>query len=833
MNLEQLETILQQNPELLEDYVMKNIDSSVLEKWLIRKTQLNSNKRLSKANVKYRNNHVVDNKNKSKLLADLQQNLQQNHNSEPNKLTVLTQLAGTVAFATGADQYNVFMFDHISNEMRRITDNNNIENQVNGFAKEDQKQNLVEFVNKSKTTVLWTVKQFDCRFKDGSPYMPTKACYVMAIPITLRDNSVLGVVELYKLNPMDPFANNIEEIVQSYIIWASIALHYAELYSNISRQRKLNTFLLTVVKSIFQDMISMDTVIGKIMDYAKTLVNADRTALYLVDSNDRQLYPYIMKVKHHNNNNNNNNNTNNTNNKTNNTTADDIDNNDETIVVNTNNNNKKMTRFPIGSGIAGIVAKTGRPLNIADVYEDDRFDRDVDQIIGDGGDDDGGYPINNLLCMPVMNKNKVIGVVQMVNKLNGNFTKVDEENFGTFATYCGLALDHARLYEKIRKSEQKNKVALEVLSYHNLSNDEELADTRLNIQSFQAPDVTNQSFSPYNLSNDHKLLTTIKIFEQINGINKIDNDDLYRFTLSVRKNYRRVPYHNWTHGFSVAQSLYTFIHDCQQFTAMEKLAFFVSGLCHDLDHRGTTNQFLIHSSAPLAAIYTTSPLEHHHYNQTIHILQQNGHNILKSLPGHEYKKMLALIKHCILATDLALFFPNKSKLEKLLITGLFDWNNSEHKLLLEAVAMTAADLNSTARPWSEAIEQVRELFEEFYAQGDIEKGLGRKPIPLMDRDKLDEQPASQVDFLANISIPCFQMLTQLLPNANSYLNHCIQNLKLWKDRVERDRKLKERKALMAAINEEESTVGGHKRDIGRRVRPVTKGRLERTRSLLH
>ena len=38
-----------------------------------------------------------------------------------------------------------------------------------------------------------------------------------------------------------------------------------------------------------------------------------------------------------------------------------------------------------------------------------------------------------------------------------------------FAVYCGLALHHAKLYDKIRRSEQKYKVALEVLSYHNSS----------------------------------------------------------------------------------------------------------------------------------------------------------------------------------------------------------------------------------------------------------------------------------------------------------------------------------------------------------------------------
>jgi hypothetical protein len=33
----------------------------------------------------------------------------------------------------------------------------------------------------------------------------------------------------------------------------------------------------------------------------------------------------------------------------------------------------------------------------------------------------------------------------MVNKLNGTFTKSDEESFETFAIYCGLALHHAKV----------------------------------------------------------------------------------------------------------------------------------------------------------------------------------------------------------------------------------------------------------------------------------------------------------------------------------------------------------------------------------------------------
>lgn len=84
-------------------------------------------------------------------------------------------------------------------------------------------------------------------------------------------------------------------------------------------------------------------------------------------------------------------------------------------------------------------------------------------------------------------------------------------------------------------------------------------------------------------------------------------------------------------------------------------------------------------STPLASIYSTSVMERHHFNQTVTILQQDGHNILKSLSSEDYKKTLSLIKHCILATDLALFFSNKAKLNVILDNNTFDINRQEHR----------------------------------------------------------------------------------------------------------------------------------------------------------
>jgi hypothetical protein len=56
---------------------------------------------------------------------------------------------------------------------------------------------------------------------------------------------------------------------------------------------------------------------------------------------------------------------------------------------------------------------------------------------------------------------------------------------------------------------------------------------------------------------------------------------------------------------------------------------FFACLCHDLDHRGRTNSWMKNEGTPLAAVYSTSTMEHHHFNQTITILQARIVNITK------------------------------------------------------------------------------------------------------------------------------------------------------------------------------------------------------------
>ena len=45
----------------------------------------------------------------------------------------------------------------------------------------------------------------------------------------------------------------------------------------------------------------------------------------------------------------------------------------------------------------------------------------------------------------------------------------------------------------------------------------------------------------------------------------------------------------------------------------KSLGQWVGAICHDLDHRGFNNKFMIDIKSPLAQVYTTSTMENHHF----------------------------------------------------------------------------------------------------------------------------------------------------------------------------------------------------------------------------
>jgi K+-sensing histidine kinase KdpD len=108
-------------------------------------------------------------------------------------------------------------------------------------------------------------------------------------------------------------------------------------------------------------------------------------------------------------------------------------------------------RLPIGKGLSGYVAKTGETINIPDAHNDPRWNPDVDKR--------SGYRTNNMLCMPMQNRDgKIIGVFQMLNKKGGPFTTQDEEFINALSIHASIAIENARLAQEMINNERLSAV---------------------------------------------------------------------------------------------------------------------------------------------------------------------------------------------------------------------------------------------------------------------------------------------------------------------------------------------------------------------------------------
>ena len=102
-------------------------------------------------------------------------------------------------------------------------------------------------------------------------------------------------------------------------------------------------------------------------------------------------------------------------------------------------------------GIAGGIFQSQVGEIIHDVYSDERFNKDVDQ--------ETGYKTKNMICSPVRTVNgKIIGVIQVLNKNKGRFTKDNLEFVNSVATQAAVSIQNAQnneFFEKKRAQEME------------------------------------------------------------------------------------------------------------------------------------------------------------------------------------------------------------------------------------------------------------------------------------------------------------------------------------------------------------------------------------------
>ncbi|MBM4175936.1 MAG: GAF domain-containing protein [Ignavibacteria bacterium] len=112
--------------------------------------------------------------------------------------------------------------------------------------------------------------------------------------------------------------------------------------------------------------------------------------------------------------------------------------------------------FPITEGIAGHVARSGEVLIIDDPYNHPGFNKQIDIQTG--------FKTRNILCAPMQNiSKKIIGVFQVLNKLDSSFSEDDKELLLALASISAAAIENARMLEEINRQLNELKIAYDEL----------------------------------------------------------------------------------------------------------------------------------------------------------------------------------------------------------------------------------------------------------------------------------------------------------------------------------------------------------------------------------
>jgi len=264
-------------------------------------------------------------------------------------------------------------------------------------------------------------------------------------------------------------------------------------------------------------------------------------------------------------------------------------------------------------------------------------------------------------------------------------------------------------------------------------------------------------------------------------------EKLKRFIIGVRDRMLDNPYHNWTHIFDVTQTTYSLALACgilDRLTDMERFALCISALCHDLEHPGVNNVFLIKSRSSLVALYNdTSILEKHHSFRAFELMLNSNIDLLSGFTPEQFSEFRSLVMSIILATDMARHGEYMAKLKEYTDTSLPDdqrliGGKKVDKTFGMEILIKCADTSNVLKPFEVAKKWAVRVTDEFFLQGDMERANGMDVTPMCDRNT-QGRVASQKGFVDFVIGPYYQQVAALLPELAPLFSRIKLNREAW------------------------------------------------------
>ncbi|KAJ9466470.1 putative 3prime [Diplonema papillatum] len=512
------------------------------------------------------------------------------------------------------------------------------------------------------------------------------------------------------------------------------------------------------------------------------------------------------------------------------------------VLVNTSRNSYAGTEnspfaIPRDKGIAGRVATTGHPLSVADAYNSNFFNPEVDTKTG--------FKTKSILCVPIFSneaenyrrfraphtsntasdtRQEVIGVVQLLNKLDGSgsyvpFTDDDLHDLQELTLLASVYLWNTSVTKFNRWAENESSQLLRSMT--------RLSSARGRSTSIAPLDCARRSgslrSSPRNVAplspaaaytpctaspaeiEALRSITGFDVLEYYDDPTKRDTlvplfvqmwEDLgfvktfgfsttkiAQLCLELRKVYRHVPYHNFAHAFDVTHHVYAFLTKAklsEVFDPVEQLTLFMAAMFHDADHHGLNNQFHLRSNHPSSILLETtatemeSVLEIHHCNVAISVLTDPSLGLLDVLDEDQRTKVWREMIACIIATDMNEHKCFVQEAQQLKASG-----DRSNKLLMMQLLLKLADINGLSKPAPLAEKWGMLVQEEFYEQGDKERELGMPVLPMFDRSIRGEKLSQSLGFLRNVALPYFCLLAEIFPSLSFLPEQARANEQNW------------------------------------------------------
>jgi len=224
----------------------------------------------------------------------------------------------------------------------------------------------------------------------------------VAVPM-IRQNRVIGVIDIQSREPSAFSDQRTQELLVLIAGRVALAVENARLYSSTARQANILTTMVEIARE-FTGILRVEELLPKIAEAVRRLIPYDGFSIMRLDPERQALYHYFDMVF------------------------------DQRV--------KQQGLIPLGKGICGIAASQKASMLVPDVTKDRRY-VNVNPAT------------RSELTVPLVVKDEVIGILDLESTRKGFFTQNHQQMMELLAPQVAIALENARLYEKIAKEEAR------------------------------------------------------------------------------------------------------------------------------------------------------------------------------------------------------------------------------------------------------------------------------------------------------------------------------------------------------------------------------------------